>query len=81
MIKEGLCLFLTYHNVLFGLQTLNGILFSALRKHDVVFIVTVRPTHAGLKKYDRTKPFREQVALSRLSCSHYFLPTYFSART
>ena len=36
-------------------------LISALRKHDVVFLVTVRPTHPGPVKYDRTKPFREQV--------------------
>lgn len=34
---------------------------SALRKHDVVFLVTVRPTQSGPVKYDRTKPFREQV--------------------
>ena len=36
---------------------------SALRKHDVVFLVTVRPTQKGPVKYDRTKPFREQVIL------------------
>ena len=36
---------------------------SALRKHDVVFLVTVRPTQRGPVKYDRTKPFREQVIL------------------
>ena len=34
---------------------------SALRKHDVVFLVTVRPAQRGPVKYDRTKPFREQV--------------------
>lgn len=34
--------------------------WEALRKHDVVFVVTVRPTHTGPVKYDRTKPFREQ---------------------
>lgn len=38
---------------------------SALRKHDVVFLVTVRPTSTGPVKYDRTKPFREQVRKSR----------------
>ena len=27
----------------------------------MVFLVTVRPTHPGPVKYDRTKPFREQV--------------------
>ncbi|XP_067030979.1 RNA helicase aquarius-like [Acropora muricata] len=34
--------------------------WEALRKHDVVFLVTVRPTSTGPVKYDRTKPFREQ---------------------
>nr|XP_058954982.1 RNA helicase aquarius-like [Pocillopora verrucosa] len=34
--------------------------WEALRKHDVVFLVTVRPTHPGPVKYDRSKPFREQ---------------------
>ena len=37
------------------------LLLLALRKHDVVFLVTVRPTQNGPIKYDRTKPFREQV--------------------
>ena len=29
----------------------------------MVFLVTVRPTQRGPVKYDRTKPFREQVIL------------------
>jgi len=43
---------------------------AALRKHDVVFLVTVRPTHSGPVKYDRTKPFREQVLSQFASTLH-----------
>ncbi|KAK3748727.1 hypothetical protein QZH41_015674 [Actinostola sp. cb2023] len=35
-----------------------------LRKHDIVFLLTVRPTQTTFRyKYDRTKPFREQFGL------------------
>ena len=57
------------------LNVLSFFLFciSALRKHDVVFVVTVRPTHTGPVKYDRTKPFREQVLLFRIIHGYYKL--------
>lgn len=37
-------------------------LCTGLRKHDIVFLITVRPTQTSFRyKYDRTKPYREQV--------------------
>lgn len=38
-------------------------LVSGLRKHDVCFLITVRPTQPYGTKFDRRRPFVEQTGL------------------
>ena len=38
--------------------------WEGLRKHDVAFLITVRPTVAVRTKYDHKKPFIPQVGLT-----------------
>lgn len=47
----------------FNKITERSFLESGLRKHDVCFLITVRPTQPYGTKFDRRRPFVEQTGL------------------